>query len=296
MMTRRLPIRIIRVTGRIALQMLPVYSGFGVFCLLATLSLFATATAEGKNAAQDDRALLPAVISDLAIQVNDPYAGGFDWQPLVRALIGTAPGEILTADRMAQAQATLSRFGRVDAHVDTCDTGVCLTVSLRPAHRIKHIDIDGAYPLFEKQVRTAMTIAAGDIFEAVKVAEQKNLIARRYRAEGYIDPRVTLGWTRYKDDGHYQVQVAIDKGPYYVLKKVNVNGNQAFSDDTLRTRMKSFHRVSLGLGFNRFIPARLEEDIRHLTSFYRRKGFADVSIQAETQRDPETGHVVCDLN
>lgn len=237
----------------------------------------------------------PSPIVEINTKVEDAHPNGLDWDAFARVLIEIKPGDELTVARLDSAEKALAPFAQVNSSVVRRANGVDVTFVLRPFRRIKSIDIDGAYPLFEKDVRNAMTVVSGDIFHPSGMRNQEDLVAQLYRAQGYVDPRVQIDWTQDPDNGHYQLYVNIHKGPYYILQKVRLHGNRSIGDDDILSRMATWRKAIFLFGSGRFIPQQLKDDVRKLTSFYREKGFADVKIVSDTSFDAQHHQVQCDL-
>jgi outer membrane protein insertion porin family len=228
----------------------------------------------------------PVVIQDLTVTVNDPYANGFDWPGLARALIGLERGDKLTAERLEQARKSLDSLALVETSVNLSGEGASVSFTLQPYKRIKNIDVSGSYPLFHSDVLKVMTVTKGDIFKPQSVSAQAALIAQRYRDEGYIDPQVKISWEQDRSDGHYLVRVQIEKGPAYVLSRVMITGNRHVPDVVLMGLMKTWRRPAVWIGTGRFVAADLKADIQKMTAHYRSLGYADVQIDDAVERDP----------
>ena len=220
-------------------------------------------------------------VKRIVIRVDEAPPDGIDWQRAAAVLVRLEPGDELSPQRLEAARQTLAAFASVAVAIDPLPDGAVVTFDVRPYRRIKSITIHGTYPLFEKDVRTVMTVASGDIFLPADMPEQERLIAERYRAEGYIDPRVRIEWAQEAHAGHYLVDVTVEKGGYYTPGEVKLHGNRAFGDAEIVGRLKTWRVGVLGLGFGRFVPGDFDSDIANLTTFYRKKGFADVAVSAE---------------
>ncbi len=260
------------------------------------LAIWAWAFPMGVASAEDAMwAGVPAPLTGISIKVEDPHPNGVDWEGLTRSLIGFKVGDQLTAERMDAALKALSQIASVRVENRPQSQGTALSFTVRPYKRIKTIAVYGAYPLFEKDVLNAMTVAAGDLFFEGKMAEQEQSVAQRYRAEGYLDPHVQVTWTQDSDDGHYHLRVVIDKGAYYHVAAVRLRGNRAISDTRILPRLKTW-RASLLRGFDdRFENEDFREDLRNLTDFYRKEGYAEVVVTSQAHRAPATHSVVCDF-
>ncbi len=228
----------------------------------------------------------PVVVDKVAVKVDDPYANGFDWAGLARVLIGLKQGDTLTADRLERSARKLDALARVRTDVAWTGEGATVTFSLQPHKRIKSIAIDGSYPLFESDVLKVMTLGIGDIGNPRALQKQADLIARRYKAEGYIDPRVQVTWKQDRTDGHYHVRIRIVKGPAYVLSRVKITGNAHVPDVLIMGGMRTWRRPAVWIGKGRFLEADLKTDIQKLTDHYRSLGYVDVQIDYKVTYDP----------
>jgi outer membrane protein insertion porin family len=263
-----------------------------IFILVALWFAAAAPTVHAETLPWDGQ---PRPITQISIAVDDPHPDDFDWQGLARVLVNMAPGDTLTAGMLESAEEALAQFALARSRVEAVPPGVRVFFVLRPYKLIHTIDIRGNYPLFERDVRNAMTIAPGDFFDAAILPDQEALIAQRFRAEGYVDPRVRISWRQRPSDGHYQIAVVIHKGPHYTLDEVQPRGNRFRADSGIRMRMASWRRSRLGFGTARFRAEQIRDDVRRLTAFYRRKGFADVVITEQTVMDDQSHQAVCEL-
>ena len=234
--------------------------------------------------AGETSALLPAAVERIDITVAAPQGDG-QWPALARALLGFTEGDRLSDERLQEALSALGRLSRVQSEISALEGGVRLVLNLEPYQRIKSIAIHDNYPLFDRDVANTMTVAAGDLFIPESMPQQASLIERRYRSEGYIDPRAHIAWEQDPQDGHYHLTVKIDKGPYLRRGAVRFEGNQAFSDEQLHLRTSGWRAISQLFVADRFVDKRFDDDIKSLTEFYRKKGYADVTILPDVERD-----------
>jgi outer membrane protein insertion porin family len=228
----------------------------------------------------------PVVVDKVVVNVDDPYANGFDWEGLARVLIGLTRGDTLTADRLVKAVKALDVLARVRTDVALTGERATVTFSLKPYKRIKSIDIDGSYPLFESDVLKVMTLGKGDIANPRALREQEDLIARRYKAEGYIDPRVQVAWKQDPTDGNYHVRICIEKSAAYILSRVKITGNHHVPDVMIMGGMRTWRRPAMWIGKGRFLESDLKTDIQKLTDRYRSLGYVDVRIDSKVTYDP----------
>jgi outer membrane protein insertion porin family len=269
-----------------------VYRIVPIGCILFASAACVWARSEAGEQWQGD----PATIAAVEILVHDPSEDVPDWSVMAQALLGLRPGDTLNADGLEEAVRNLAPLAQVQTGAIMGPEGVHLTFQVTPYRLIKTIDISGNYPLLEREVRLVMAVAAGDVFRAETMPEQEASVARRFRDEGYIDPRVTITWER-RADGHYHLSVDIRKGPHYIMDEVRLNGNLGIGDASLKARMSTWRRSVFGFGKMRFTDRLLQDDVRRLVELYRERGFADVVIEAETVASgPDNRHIACVLH
>ena len=157
---------------------------------------------------------------------------------------------------------------------------------------IKDIRIQGAFPLFERDILSAMTLYIGSALDPagipIELSEQKSRLESYLQAKGFIHPSVTvqalLDTSDRRSSGHYVIQVTIDKGHYLHLQDIRfisagaLATHQSFSDLRLKTRMTTWKKAILPGASGRLIHTDIQKDLQNLTAFYRRHGYLDVGL------------------
>jgi outer membrane protein insertion porin family len=231
------------------------------------------------------------VIARIDIQIPGEKGDIRLWDSIARDLIQLKPGDAYSLGLMEQAIARLSDSNIFKSiHVpDPVETarGLNIRFELVPYGRIKDIRIYKAFPLFDREVLNVMTLYNGDAFLEASLGEQAKRVIALFKKQGFIDPRVTLSAQKDAADGNYVLSVHIDKGKFLRVNRVEIKGNAHFSSPRLKLRIKTWKSSVLFGSARRFIQKDLDEDVKNFISFYRKKGFADVSIRGETIRDLE---------
>ncbi|HHO76102.1 MAG TPA: outer membrane protein assembly factor BamA [Deltaproteobacteria bacterium] len=237
----------------------------------------------------------PAVMPDsgilLAIEIDIVDVPGRveGFERLARDLISLERGRIVLDAELADAVdrlKTSGRFEEVGVHGRQEDRGLVLSFMLKPFRLIKDIRISGSYPLFEKDILRAMTMYTGGTFRRASLAEQERLIEELFVREGYIEPAASVTASEDEESGTIVVQVKIEKGPYYILKDILLNGNRTFADFRLRSKMNIWLSSFLPGHAGRFVQRDLDKDLKKLQSHYREEGFYDCRIDVLLHRDP----------
>jgi len=242
------------------------------------------------DATVDGSAPQPPVV-DIRVTVIDDTDDKRYWSQMVEQLTSSfvRRGEPLFASAVEGLSTALKNCKQFQAiHLDTEDTpsGLIFMIAATPFKRIKDIRVHGKYPLFEKQILKRMTLYPGDAFDPSEVAKQSELIADLYRQNGYIDPRIAVVQRQDPTDGHYFMDIHIDKGRPYRLRRLTISGNRAFQKDSIRWKLKSVRWDNA-----RFVEKNLQEDLKKLRTDYLRLGYADVNITPDIAANAETGQV-----
>lgn len=229
----------------------------------------------------------PIPVHALEIHVDTKPKDRFDWSGLAKDMVTIKRGDILTEEKWAQSQNNLKRFAHVQSAIRAHPSGAVLNFSIRPHPRIKTIAVQGAYPLFESDIRNLITVAPGDYFLPQMAEEQQERIVKRYLAEGYIAPAAIIDWEEVQEDNTITLSIHIEKGHAYALGRFEVVGHHAFSETLLKGRMNTWRKGLLKLGLGRLVLEELKEDVQNLIAFYRRQGYADVAIDLKVVREPQ---------
>lgn len=118
-------------------------------------------------------------------------------------------------------------------------------------------------------------------FEAASVADwilnqARSDVIAELQAQGYWKPLVTYG--RVRDAAGRNVEVNFTVAPVRRTKVqvVEIRGNNAFPEDTLRNLLET--RESALLNASRFLTSTWEQDQRNVLQFYRRNGYLQARI------------------
>jgi outer membrane protein insertion porin family len=247
-----------------------------------------TSAGEGNNTIAEEG--LPAIISDIRIEILAPPYRRTKYNKLARRLINLKPGDALTdfsVQRSIEAIKRSHQFSAIQVDSDTTAAGEQLIFTLRAYRYIKDIRIDGNYPLFERDVLTQMNLFPGDPYTSRDLSYQMQAIVKRYKREGYIDPRVSWKALTEEDDDDV-ILVDIEKGPHYVLNTLNFVGNRAIGSASLKRRMQVWRNALLP-DLGRFSEYHLKKDMDQLLKYYRKKGFAEAEISYQIEAPQGTG-------
>lgn len=240
----------------------------------------------------------PPIISEIDIHLLDvpPELNQTLWLNAARGLIAIKPEAVFSDMRLIAAVDALKASKLFESiHLDSEGLGdrVRLMFTLSPFRRVRDIRIKGQFPLFKADVRRVMTLYPGSVFSSKQdpLLQQQRIVAL-YQREGFESARVSIQAEENPEKLTVIVHVRIDKGPFFRLKELHVGGNLAVTGSGVKRRMSIWRKSLLPGSTGRFKDQDLKEDIKHLTEWYRRQGYADAAVEHRVEKNPGTGEVV----
>jgi outer membrane protein insertion porin family len=267
-----------------------LYSGLSFGWCANILLLMVLWLAHPASATTDESAPQSLVV-DIRIAVIDDTGDKRYWSQMVEQLTSSfihrgEPLSVSAVESLSTALKNCKQFQAIHLDTEETPTGLIFMIAVTPFKRIKDIRVHGKYPLFEKQVLKSMTLYPGDAFDPSEVEKQSQLIAILYRQNGYVDTRVAVVHRQDPADGHYFMDLYIDKGRPYRLRRLTISGNQALQKESIRWKLKSVRWDNA-----RFVEKNFQEDLKKLRADYLRRGYADVKISSDIASNAKSGHV-----
>ena len=265
--------------------------------LCISMILFTRYPADAQKEKPNERG---PMVSKIVIDVQGIKGDVSPWVDVVNHLIFIRRGEPFSAKRFQDSLEALKSSKIFKAiHVfesSEKDGQLVLHFQVAPYPRIKDIQIDGEFPLLEREILSVMQLHPGDGYRPEKFPAKKAAVTRLFKDDGYIDPMVELQVQEDPADGNVTVHVDIDKGNFFHVRRFDINGNRAFSKTRLEYRIKTYKSWWIPNFMRRFKEKELSDDIKNLILFYREKGYPDVSVNRVVEKDAETQNVSITLN
>ncbi len=256
--------------------------------------------ASSKEREPENISVSDLTISGIIIEFSDFSEDKTEWIKMARDLIFLKEGDRFSAAKLQESLDILKLSERFrEINVDSIkEEGerIKLLFHLTPFRLIKNIKISGGHPLFERQILNTMKVYTGDAFIEEEVKKQASLIEKLFQRQGFPVPIVNVKAREDKDDGFFIIQVNIEKGPYFTLKRLEITGNRAFSRTKLKLKMHSWRVLLLPGSSRRFIEEDLKKDIRNLTEYYWKKKYPDVRIDFKIEKDSQAKSVSVFIN
>jgi outer membrane protein insertion porin family len=231
------------------------------------------------------------VVDRIVVEIPEDLPDAPDLTEMAQSLIYLKEGAPFSSLRFQQSVDALRKSGlfrKIDIpDPDFESDRITLTFRLIPFPRIKNIQIDGGFPLLEREILGAMTVFTGDAYRESAMAASKAALLELFQRQGFFDPDIEVFGERDPEDGNYGVQVKIDKGRFFQVEDVVIDGNTAFSDFRLKLRLSTSKAALLPGGMGRFIAEEMEADRENLLEFYRKHHFPEAEVTATADRNED---------
>lgn len=230
-------------------------------------------------------AVQSGIIRSIAVRGNERLE-----PETVRSYANLAPGQSYTP---ASLDAALKDLYATELFTDVTITGAetgNLVINVRENPVINRIVLEGNKRLKSDKILPEIKLAPRQIFTRSKVRVDVERIIELYRRQGRFAARVEPKVVQL-DQNRVDLVFEIFEGEESKVRRINLIGNDQFSDERLRKEM--FTKQAGGiLGFlksnDSYDPDRLAADQQKLRAFYLTQGYADfrvVSALAELTPD-----------
>jgi len=207
----------------------------------------------------------------------------------IRSYVKLAPGEPYTREALDAALKDLYET-ELFADVQIRDDGAGnITLQVRENPVVNRIVLEGNKRLKAEKINPEIKLAARQIFTRSKVRADVNRIIELYRRQGRfaatVEPKMVL-----LDQNRVDIIFEIHEGDKSKVRKINIIGNEKFSDGRLRGEMatKQTGLTKIFSSGTSYDPDRMSYDQQKLRQFYLTNGYADfrvVSAVAELTPD-----------
>jgi len=141
-----------------------------------------------------------------------------------------------------------------------------------------------------KKSKTQNIIEETDIKKGKKLSESfltntKNYIKNKYKKDGFLDTKVNINTIKDSiDKNTYKMVVNIDKGPRIKIKNISFIGNEIYSQNKLKRKLKNTKQKK-SIRFwkkSKYIIKDYKEDKDNIIDFYKEKGYRDARIISDS--------------
>jgi outer membrane protein insertion porin family len=162
-------------------------------------------------------------------------------------------------------------------------TGSTLLVQVTENPMISKIYLDGNKRIEDSDLMPELSMQAHSVFSVTKmqndIRRMVNLYQKRGRYSVKIEPKIIK-----LDQNRVNLIYEIEEGGQAKIKKINIDGNESFSDadiiDAIASREERWYRFFSSVDV--YDPDKLEYDKEQIRRFYMNRGYADFKVTSAT--------------
>ena len=203
-------------------------------------------------------------------------------------------GSIFTAipvsvgDKMSQAKVreiSKALFATAQFNdIQVAKDGNALIISLLERPSISSIELEGNKALKSEDLLKGLEgagIAEGQVYKRSTLNGMKSELVRQYSSQGRYGASVNIE-TEDRPRNTLALKIIIDEGKSAKIKKVNIIGNNLFTDEELMTgfELQEGKWYAFLSNKDKYSKEKLEGDIENLESFYLDRGYLKFSIES----------------
>ena len=162
--------------------------------------------------------------------------------------------------------------------------GNALIISVVERPSISSIELEGNKALKSEDLLKGLEgagIAEGQVYKRSTLEGMKSELVRQYASQGRYGASVEIE-TIDKPRNTIELKIIIDEGQSAKIKKINIIGNELFSDEDLMIdfELKEGKWYSFLSNKDKYSKEKLEGDIENLESYYLDRGYLKFSIES----------------
>ncbi|WP_416337856.1 outer membrane protein assembly factor BamA [Halovibrio sp. HP20-59] len=209
--------------------------------------------------------------------------------------------ERVSEQQLAEAARNLFATGLFD-DVSLAREGDVLVIQVVERPTISRLQISGNDQISEDDLRTGLResgLSEGQVLELSTLEEIQRELEGVYQAQGRYSASIDTEVEEI-DEGRVQVNININEGEVAKIRQINIVGNEAFDDETLRDVFELNDRPGRFFGWfssDEYSREALSGDIERLRSFYLDRGYVNFDITStQVSIGPEKSDIFITLN
>lgn len=191
----------------------------------------------------------------------------------LRDALSLQVGQPFSKARLENSLDDLRRWGvfaNTEVLVVYDDQKIELHYELSQGYLIKDVKISGNYPLLKSQVKRALFLNPGSIYQKDRLEEQIDRLDKFYEKEGYFGTTVLAIEDYDEDNLQVTLYFKIKKGTTYRIRNTTVEGGEAVHPGRIK---------SIIFTFTHFKPKSLKKDLQKITRIFKKKGFVRARVR-----------------
>lgn len=207
----------------------------------------------------------------------------------------------VSEQQLAAAARDLFATGLFD-DVSLAREGDVLVIQVVERPTIARLQISGNDQLSEDDLRNGLRqsgLSEGQVLELSTLEEIQRELEGVYQSQGRYSASINTE-VEEVDEGRVQVNININEGEVAKIRQINIVGNEAFDDETLRRVFELNDRPGRFFGWfssDEYSREALAGDIERLRSFYLNRGYVNFDVTStQVSIGPEQSEIFITLN
>ncbi len=172
--------------------------------------------------------------------------------------------------------------------------GVKVVVAVQTRSVVREIEIDGAQKVSAKRLRKEITLKINSAVNEEELEKGRQKIIDTYKGRGFNDVTVQFRVDPIDERrGTSRIVYTVNEGVKGAVRSVRFEGNQHFSDKTLRKQMKIRGKTFFAFidKSGRLDEVQLQQDLDSIKEFYQNHGYIDVEVK-DVRKERANGPIV----
>ncbi|REA62178.1 outer membrane protein assembly factor BamA [Dyadobacter luteus] len=164
---------------------------------------------------------------------------------------------------------------------------IWLNIHIKERPRLNRVSFSGIRKGERETLNDKVKLIKGRVITPTVIKNTQLIIKKYYMDKGFYNTKVKVLQIPDSTRGQATLNFTITKGKKVKIEKIDIQGNTAISDRTLKRKMKGTKQKMLGRLFNpsKYIPKKYDEDKEKLIAYYRKNGYRDAVIEFDTIRN-----------
>lgn len=201
------------------------------------------------------------------------------------------------------AEATRSLFATgMFEDISLARDGDVLIIQVVERPTISRLNISGNSQIGDEELRQGLRqagLAEGEVLQLSTLEEIQRELEGVYQGQGRYSASIETSVSEI-DEGRVQVDVTINEGAVARIRQINLVGNRAFDDDTLRDVFELNDRPGRLFGWfsqDEYSREALAGDLERLRSFYLDRGYVNFNVDStQVSISPDKSQIFITVN
>ncbi|HEV7351429.1 outer membrane protein assembly factor BamA [Telluribacter sp.] len=170
---------------------------------------------------------------------------------------------------------------------------IWLNIHIKERPRLYKVTFSGIRKGEQTTLNDKVKLIKGRVITPTIIKNTQLVIKKFFQDKGFYHTKVKVVQIPDSSRGQATLNFIVDKGSKVKIEEIQIEGNEAISDDKLKRKMKGTKEKKLWHVFtpSKYVPKKYEEDKDKLIAFYRKNGFRDATIEFDTVKNENDGNL-----